>query len=77
MFLEIRVHCPGNAQHGLLLDCTAGDKMTRVLNKFFAFRMQQKQILKEEPNLTIGDIITINLTNIEVGNDLHKYCFSI
>lgn len=66
-FLDLHIHCPGQPGHGsLLLENTAGEKINYILNKFFEFRKQEQQKLKDNPTLNIGDVTTINLTQLEV-----------
>ncbi|XP_050305097.1 aminoacylase-1-like isoform X2 [Anthonomus grandis grandis] len=62
------IHCPGTPGHGsLLLKDTAGEKVSYILNKFFEFRKQQVKKLADNPNLTLGDVTTVNLTQIQGG----------
>lgn len=61
-------HIPGHPGHGsLLLENTAGEKASYILNKLYEFRRGEQQKLKENPNLTIGDVTTVNLTQIHVS----------
>ncbi|KAJ8920151.1 hypothetical protein NQ315_011811 [Exocentrus adspersus] len=65
---NLHIHCPGNPGHGsLLLDNTAGEKVNYILNKFFEFRRREKQKLTDNPTLTIGDVTTVNLTQLKGG----------
>ncbi|KAG5898148.1 hypothetical protein JTB14_034004 [Gonioctena quinquepunctata] len=65
---QMHIHCPGQPGHGsLLLENTAGEKVTYLLNKLFEFRKQQQQKLKDNPTWTIGDVTTINLTQMRGG----------
>ncbi|XP_075235682.1 aminoacylase-1-like isoform X2 [Lycorma delicatula] len=65
---HLHVHCPGTPGHGsLLLPDTAGEKLNTVINKFMARRQQEKNKLIANPNLTIGDVTTINLTMLKGG----------
>lgn len=62
------IHCPGTPGHGsLLLPNTAGEKVSYILNKFFEFRKEQVDILKGNSELTVGDVTTVNLTQLEGG----------
>ena len=64
---KVRVNCSGSPGHGsLLLKDTAGEKLRRVLDSFMDYRESQVEKLKSNPNLTIGDVTTVNLTKIEV-----------
>uniref|UniRef100_A0A0N5ABV2 tRNA-synt_2 domain-containing protein n=1 Tax=Syphacia muris TaxID=451379 RepID=A0A0N5ABV2_9BILA len=38
-----------------------------LLNCFMAFAEHQKRLLRSNPGLTIGDIVTVNLTKVEVS----------
>lgn len=67
IFLDLRIHCPGNPGHGsLLLDDTAGEKVRIILDRLFTFRDQEKKKLHDNPSLTIGDVTTVNLTQMKV-----------
>jgi aminoacylase len=61
------VHCPGTPGHGsLLLPDTAGEKVRIVIDRFMDFREQEKKKLHSDPNLTVGDVTTVNLTQLKV-----------
>ncbi|XKL62507.1 hypothetical protein PGB90_002340 [Kerria lacca] len=65
---HVSIICPGTAGHGsLLLENTAGEKIQYIINKFMAFRAKEKEKLKSNPNLTLGDVTTVNLTILEGG----------
>lgn len=65
----MHIHCPGHPGHGsLLLENTAGEKVSYILNKFFEFRREQQQKLLDDPTLTLGDVTTVNLTQLQVSN---------
>lgn len=67
--LDLHIHCPGQPGHGsLLLDNTAGEKVAYIVNKFYEFREKEKKKLKDNPNFTIGDVTTVNLTLISVSS---------
>ncbi|KAK4875016.1 hypothetical protein RN001_011438 [Aquatica leii] len=62
------IHCPGQPGHGsLLLDNTPGEKIRYLIDKFSDFRAQEKHKLDTNPNLTIGDVTTVNLTMLKGG----------
>ncbi|XP_011494772.1 PREDICTED: aminoacylase-1-like [Ceratosolen solmsi marchali] len=64
---QIEVHCPGNAGHAsLLLDNTPGEKLRVIIDKFMDFRAEQKAKLSN-PNKQIGDVTSVNLTQIAGG----------
>ncbi|CAG4972095.1 unnamed protein product [Parnassius apollo] len=65
---QIHVHCNGQPGHGsLLLPNTAGEKVRYIINKFMDMRDEQKKILESNKKFTIGDVTTINLTQIYGG----------
>lgn len=71
----MRVHCPGRPGHGSLLpENTAGAKARKILNKFYKFREQEEDKLKHDPNLTSGNITSVNLTIMEVSLRFIKLC---
>lgn len=51
----------------MLLSDTVGEKFHYVLNKLMAIRKAESQRLELNPNLTIGDVTTVNLTKINGG----------
>ncbi|EDV49624.1 uncharacterized protein Dere_GG17282 [Drosophila erecta] len=58
----------GPAGHGLLLmPNTAGEKLSYITNKMMEFRASQERRLKDNPELQIGDVTTINLTIVSGG----------
>lgn len=58
----------GTAGHGsLLLPNTAGEKLHYLLDKMMKLRRQQVARLENNPELTIGDVTTINLTRLGGG----------
>ncbi|KAF5298075.1 hypothetical protein FQA39_LY11843 [Lamprigera yunnana] len=65
---QFNIHCPGQPGHAaLLLENTAGEKLRCVLDKFSDFRREQKQKLISNPNLTVGDVTSVNVTMIQGG----------
>jgi aminoacylase len=61
------VHCPGTTGHGsLLLPDTAGEKVRIIIDHFMDFREQEKKKLDSNPSLTLGDVTTVNLTQLKV-----------
>ncbi|XP_053612517.1 aminoacylase-1-like [Plodia interpunctella] len=65
---QIHVHCTGQPGHGsLLIPNTAGEKLRYIIDKFMDLREEQKRILENDPTLYIGDVTTINLTQIYGG----------
>uniref|UniRef100_A0A915DB75 N-acyl-aliphatic-L-amino acid amidohydrolase n=1 Tax=Ditylenchus dipsaci TaxID=166011 RepID=A0A915DB75_9BILA len=64
-----KVICPGNHGHGSrMLENTAGPKLASLLHSFSEFREKQWQLLEANPQLTLSDITSINLTKVEGGN---------
>ncbi|KAF5293044.1 hypothetical protein FQR65_LT11036 [Abscondita terminalis] len=59
---KIKVRCPGQAGHGsLFVEGTAGEKVQRLLNKFYEFRADE---------VKFGDlekVVSVNLTMVEGG----------
>lgn len=69
--------CTGQAGHGsLLLDNTAGEKLRIILDRFFEFREREKQKLENDPSLTAGDVLSLNLTKVMVRLDYRNQWFS-
>jgi len=74
------VHCPGTTGHGsLLLPDTAGEKVRFIIENFMDFREQEKKKLDSDPSLTIGDVTSVNLTQLKVMmiDLLHKHSFKV
>nr|XP_018916313.1 PREDICTED: aminoacylase-1-like isoform X1 [Bemisia tabaci] len=62
------IECPGQTGHGSLLhENTAGEKLSLALQKFLDFREKEKRRLQLNPDFTIGDVTTLNLTIINGG----------
>ncbi|XP_017778468.1 PREDICTED: aminoacylase-1-like [Nicrophorus vespilloides] len=60
--------CPGQTGHGsLLLDNTAAEKMRHLLDRIYDFREKEKQKLENNPEMTIGDVTTVNVTIMQGG----------
>ncbi|XP_037028851.1 aminoacylase-1-like isoform X1 [Bradysia coprophila] len=65
-----RIHfkCPGTPGHGSLLHKnTAGEKIRVIIDRMMDFREQEVRKLDNNPDLTIGDVTTVNLTMISGG----------
>ena len=59
----IKITCPGSPGHGSrFLENTAGEKAQKVINKLLEFRAEEKARLESNPDLTLGDVTTVNLT---------------
>ncbi|XP_026739876.1 aminoacylase-1-like [Trichoplusia ni] len=64
---QITVSCPGQPGHGSLLTSnTAGERLHHIISQFMGFRAQEKKKV-EEDGVWIGDVTTINLTQISGG----------
>jgi len=64
----VKVTCSGNPGHGSrFIEGTAAEKLRVIIDKFLDFRQQEKNRLEANPDLTLGDVTTINLTQIEGG----------
>ncbi|XP_069704205.1 aminoacylase-1-like [Periplaneta americana] len=62
------IHCPGTPGHGsLLLHDTAGEKVRIIIDRFMDYREKEKKKLEQDPNLTVGDVTTVNLTQLKGG----------
>jgi aminoacylase len=65
---DLLVHCPGTPGHGsLLLHDTAGEKVRIIIDHFMDFREKERKKLVSDPSLTVGDVTTVNLTQLKVG----------
>lgn len=63
----MHIHCPGSPGHGsLLLPNTAGEKLRIIIDRFMDYRQKEKSRLEKDPNLTIGDVTSVNLTIVKV-----------
>lgn len=66
--LGIYFQISGTAGHGsLLLKNTAGEKLNYIVTKMMSMRAQEQRKLENNPDLTIGDVTTINLTRVGGG----------
>ncbi|NWW95128.1 ACY1 protein, partial [Rhynochetos jubatus] len=64
----IKVKCVGSPGHGSrFISNTAAEKMHKVIGSFLAFRESEKQRLKSDSSLTLGDVTSLNLTMLEGG----------
>ncbi|XP_017103230.2 aminoacylase-1-like [Drosophila bipectinata] len=65
---HLRFKISGTAGHGsLLLPNTAGEKLDYVVRKLMDFRKSQVKRLAKDSNLEIGDVTTVNLTQLRGG----------
>ncbi|OCT83269.1 hypothetical protein XELAEV_18025806mg [Xenopus laevis] len=64
----ITVHCGGDPGHGSrFIENTAAAKLHSVISRFLEFREKEKNRLLSDPNLTLGDVTTVNLTRVSGG----------
>uniref|UniRef100_A0A8B9P8N5 N-acyl-aliphatic-L-amino acid amidohydrolase n=1 Tax=Apteryx owenii TaxID=8824 RepID=A0A8B9P8N5_APTOW len=64
----IKVKCVGSPGHGSrFISNTAAEKMHKVITSFLAFRESEKQRLRSDTGLTLGDVTSLNLTMLEGG----------
>ncbi|XP_050348680.1 aminoacylase-1-like [Nymphalis io] len=65
---HMNVICPGKSGHGsLLLPDNCGEKMRYIIDKFMDLRQESKKKLESNPELTIGDVTSVNLTMLYGG----------
>ena len=63
----LKVKCKGNPGHGSrFIEGTAAEKLQYVINQFLDFRQKEKDRLESNPDYTLGDVTTVNLTRLEV-----------
>ncbi|XP_064012672.1 aminoacylase-1 isoform X2 [Pogoniulus pusillus] len=64
----IKVKCVGSPGHGSrFISNTAAEKMHKVITSFLAFRESEKERLKCDSSLTLGDVTSLNMTMLEGG----------
>uniref|UniRef100_A0A8C0HH86 N-acyl-aliphatic-L-amino acid amidohydrolase n=1 Tax=Chelonoidis abingdonii TaxID=106734 RepID=A0A8C0HH86_CHEAB len=64
----IKVKCEGNPGHGSqFIENTAAEKLNRVITSLLQFRESEKQRLKCDEHLTLGDVTSINMTMLSGG----------
>lgn len=60
--------CRGTTGHGSLLPShTAGEKLRHIIDRMLDFRAEQVERLKNNPEYTIGDVTSVNLTIVKGG----------
>ena len=58
----------GNPGHGSrFIENTAAEKVQHLTNKLLGFREEQKKIYNSSPDMTLGDVTTVNLTYMSGG----------
>ncbi|KRX71544.1 Aminoacylase-1 [Trichinella britovi] len=64
----IKLTCHGNPGHASkFIENTAAEKMKFLLDKFLNIRESEKARMKCNPSLTMGDLMTVNLTELSGG----------
>ncbi|KAM8703847.1 hypothetical protein ACLKA7_008471 [Drosophila subpalustris] len=64
----LRFKISGTSGHGsMLLSNTAGEKFHFIVSKMMEFRASQVKLLRENSNLSTGDVTTVNLTQLSGG----------
>ena len=64
----VRVHCPGKPGHGSrFIEDNAAEKFRKVINNFLEFRVQEEKKLKGNACIKLGEVTTVNLTNVQGG----------
>jgi len=64
----IRIMCPGSPGHGSrFLENNAALKAQYMINKLLDYRAKEKARLESDPNLTLGDVTTVNLNIMSGG----------
>ncbi|XP_023954496.2 aminoacylase-1 [Bicyclus anynana] len=65
---HVTVTCPGKSGHGsLLLPDNCGEKIRYIIDKFMDLRKESKAKLESDPELTIGEVTSVNLTMLNGG----------
>lgn len=65
---HVVIHCAGNTGHGsIIMDNTAAEKMTTIINRFMEFRAAEKAKLADSTKYKLGDVTSVNLTKINVS----------
>lgn len=65
---HVVIHCAGNTGHGsIIMDNTAAEKMTTIINRFMEFRAAEKAKLADPTKYKLGDVTSVNLTKINVS----------
>lgn len=66
--LDVLFRVYGQPGHGsLLLKDTAADNVRKLMDKIYDYRKSQEQILESNPELLLGDVTTVNVTQMRGG----------
>jgi len=64
----VKFKIAGNPGHGSrFIENTAAEKAQYLMNKILGYRDTQKKLLEANPEFTLGDVTTVNLTMISGG----------
>lgn len=64
----ITVHCRGDPGHGSrFIENTAASKLHSVINSFLGLREKERKRLQSNPQLSLGDVTTVNMTKVNGG----------
>ncbi|KAK8736385.1 hypothetical protein OTU49_004969, partial [Cherax quadricarinatus] len=64
---RVTIECQGQPGHGSqFIPNTVGKKLRHIINSFLGYRDQQEQKLKDNPQLDLGDVTTVNLTYLKL-----------
>ncbi|XP_031625543.1 aminoacylase-1-like [Contarinia nasturtii] len=65
---QIEFKCHGQSGHGsMLFRGTPGEKIHYIVDKFMNFRKKEAEKLENNPELTLGDVTTVNMTILKGG----------
>lgn len=65
---RIHFECSGTTGHGSLLhENTAGEKIRHIIDRFMDYRAEQVEKLKNNPEFSVGDVTSVNLTILKGG----------
>jgi len=64
---EVQFTARGNTGHALrFIENTAAEKLQFVINRLLEVRTNEKARLESNPNLSMGDVTSVNMTMIQV-----------
>ncbi|XP_065889540.1 aminoacylase-1-like [Dysidea avara] len=64
----VEVTCTGNTGHGsAFIKDTAMEKLYKIMTSALEFRKSEEKRLEADPSLTLGDVTTININQIQGG----------
>lgn len=64
----VKIICPGSPGHGSrFVENTPGGKAQYMINKLLEYRESEKKRLDANPEFTLGDVTTVNLTAMQGG----------